>query len=484
MNPVRSSHIIEAILFSGACWYLSCGLVGQFWFLLWVAPIPILLLSVRLSGKKTFLVSFIAYLIGRLSWLHYLLAVVPLLPAVLFTLLLPLVFAFIILAVRRIMIIAPFWISVFAFPVFFSSYEFMLFLLSRDGTAGSIAYSQANCLPLIQIASLTGILGISFLVCFIPSSIACMIIGKKKRKEFNTLLLLFLSIIFATAIFGFIRIAKKPGQNGMSIGMMSINEKIYREPLASPDSLMDLKIANAYAANIAYLANRGANIVLIPEKALDLDRSAVTGIFLRAAKFNRVLLIVGCTITEGRQKKNMVVSISPDGQIISRYQKVNLYEGEVWDGYIPGKEIEMFNWDGLKVGVAICKDLDFQQFIRKYGKANAGILFVPAWDFTLDDWLHSRMAILRGVENGFSIVRNARLGRLTISDCRGKILQDSNCANGNETYLLGRVPWSVNDSTFYARTGDWFGWINLLAAICLLLFIYRKRSISPAYYKS
>ena len=163
-----------SILFSGLCWYLSTGLSGNFWYLLWIAPVPILIISYYSSWKTTAIVAFIAYLIGRLSWVPYLLTVVPIALTMIFTLLLPLIFTVVILLTRFVFRSGSKWLSVFAFPVFFCLFEWIGFLVSRDGTIASLAYSQANFLPLIQIASVAGILGISFWVCFFSSSLALL----------------------------------------------------------------------------------------------------------------------------------------------------------------------------------------------------------------------------------------------------------------------------------------------------------------------
>ena len=63
-------------------------------------------------------------------------------------------------------------------------------------------------------------------------------------------------------------------------------------------------------------------------------------------------------------------------------------------------------------GVTICKDMDFPAMGRDYANDGAGLLLVPAWDFVGDGWLHGRMAILRGVESGFSIARAPKQGIL------------------------------------------------------------------------
>ena len=49
-------------------------------------------------------------------------------------------------------------------------------------------------------------------------------------------------------------------------------------------------------------------------------------------------------------------------------------------------------------------------------------MLVPAWDFTLDRFEHGHIAVMRAVEDGFSLARAARGGFLTVSDDRGRIL--------------------------------------------------------------
>ena len=160
------------------------------------------------------------------------------------------------------------------------------------------------------------------------------------------------------------------------------------------------------------------------------------------------------------------------------YQKVNLFEGEVLDGCKPGNRMAIFQPDTFNEGVAICKDMDFQQFILGYSKQSPAVLWVPAWDFVTDGYLHSRMAMMRSIEGGFSLVRNARQGRLTISDWRGKVLYEANSENGSYTVLTGKISVEPHP-TLYARAGDWFGTINLFAAIGFIIFLFQEKKPRP-----
>jgi len=138
----------------------------------------------------------------------------------------------------------------------------------------------------------------------------------------------------------------------------------------------------------------------------------------------------------------------------------------------------LFKFKGVQAATAICKDLDFPNYIRKYGTDDLRFLCVPAWDFIEDDWLHSRMAILRGVENGFSEIRPARQGRLTISDCYGRVPFEASSTNNKAVSLVGKVYIDKN-RTPYARFGNWFAIINVIYASCFVYILTRKKRSSP-----
>jgi apolipoprotein N-acyltransferase len=106
--------------------------------------------------------------------------VATLIPAIIFTLALPLVFSLVIIITRSIVLKYRHWWTIFVLPVLWTSFEFLVIKFSPDGSAGSVAYSQSNFLALIQIASVTGILGISFIVTLFPSAIA---VGFYHREE-------------------------------------------------------------------------------------------------------------------------------------------------------------------------------------------------------------------------------------------------------------------------------------------------------------
>jgi apolipoprotein N-acyltransferase len=459
----KAQVILISVLASGLAWYLSTGLHGDYWWLVWIAPIPILLIIPVVSAQKAFWIAFCSYLIGRLSWVTYLNSVLPLVLVIIFTLILPLVFAVILLATRKIILQSHQWAAFLCFPVLYTGFEWIYFQLSRDGTAGSLAYSQADCLPFIQIASIAGVTGITFIICFIPALLAAIFYCRLKKKSIGPPMWLLLSVSALVFIFGFTRIYRDPEPPGYKIGMIVMNESLRKEKTDT--------ILNQYAKVIDSLVGESLQLILLPEKIASITNDDQLKIMEEAGVRNHTDLIIGISRETGKEKLNQSLLLS--GNLPPKiYTKVNLYEGESYEGFVPGHLAMEEHWKDQPIGLVVCKDMDFDRFIRQY--KTAAILFVPAWDFVRDDWLHSRMAIIRGVENGFSIARNARQGRLTISDCRGKILEEKSSADGREHVLIGTIP-AKRVSTIFSSIGNIFGMLNIIAVCWVLILVFKKR---------
>jgi apolipoprotein N-acyltransferase len=473
---IHKIQVLFSILFSGTCWYFSNGLGGDFWYLLWLAPIPVLLISFNTSGRMTFLISFLAYLIGRFSWFSYLVMVVTIVPAIIFTILLPLIFALIITITRKTVIKTRSWLAIFAFPVFFTAFEFLLLLFSPDGSAASIAYSQSNVLPLIQIASLTGILGITFIITFIPSAIAMSWYYRREKLKLQYIIGSAIVILIPAFLYGITRISNNADKSTIKVGLAVLDEK-FHNMADHPDFKKEIPAAEYYAKEVADLAAQGTQLIVLPERAINMNKESsddIINILGLAAKQNHVFIIIGYTNFRNEQERNSSLVINDQGNVVADYNKAHLVKG-LENQFTPGNEIGLFQFKGVQAGTAICKDLDFPSYLQKYGMRNVAFLYIPAWDFIKDGWLHSRMAILRGVENGFSEIRCARQGRLTISDCYGRVTYEASSSNNNATSLVGKVSLQKRN-TVYTRFGNWFGIINFIIAANIIFIVTRKKS--------
>jgi apolipoprotein N-acyltransferase len=83
---------------------------------------------------------------------------------------------------------------------------------------------------------------------------------------------------------------------------------------------------------------------------------------------------------------------------------------------------------------------------------------------------------MRAVEDGFSLVRSARGGFLTVADDRGRILAETRSNSAPFATLMTTVP-AGHEGTLFQLWGDWFGWCSavLLAFVLLRLALASRR---------
>jgi apolipoprotein N-acyltransferase len=105
-------------------------------------------------------------------------------------------------------------------------------------------------------------------------------------------------------------------------------------------------------------------------------------------------------------------------------------------------------------------------------------MIVPANDFGRDGWIHARMSVMRGVENGFALVRSAFNGVATISDAQGRVLGIGSTERAGMVAVTAEVPLGPGP-TLYTRVGEIFSWacVALSGLICMSLFP-RRHGIS------
>jgi apolipoprotein N-acyltransferase len=214
---------------------------------------------------------------------------------------------------------------------------------------------------------------------------------------------------------------------------------------------------------------------VLPEKlgvAVDPDTRETDALFQALADRTQTDIVVGLIQVTPPLKYNRARVYAPGAPVVS-YDKQHM---------LPPFELQFKAGTGLTLlarpsgtwGVAICKDMDFTPLSRRYGHAGAGLLLVPAWDFVLDRWAHGHMAVMRGVESGFTVARSARQGYLTVSDERGRILAETTSDAGPFATLLVDVP-VAHHRTLYLLWGDWFAWLALaLLALSLLQLVWRR----------
>lgn len=441
--------------------------------LAWIAPIPLLLAAYRAGAVEAALLALAAGALQAAGSASYYATVIGPAGTVsmigLFAVLWVAAVSLSRLVVRR----GPRFAGAFAFALAWPGIDIALIYLSPHGAFGSLATSQVGAVWPIQMAAIGGVPAISFLLC-LPASIiaAALQPGEGGRGRASAPALAVLAVC-AAFCFGRLALAPAPVQS-LPVGLA-----VYGGQEGS-DGYTDSRPAlwDAYLPMVRGLAGQGARLVLLPE-AVDTPTEArapaLAAELASAAEGDGVFLAASFATKTGGKPYNRAWVFTPQGRRVADYEKHHPAPGEP---SAPGQGYASFDLAGTPVAVAICKDLDFPDLARHYGREGTRAMVVPAWDFVQDDWLHARMAMMRGVETGQTIIRSARDGIVSISDPYGRVVASAGTAQGQSVAVLAKAPIYGPIRTLYTRIGDVFGFgcVALLAAGAGLSLIRRKGS--------
>jgi apolipoprotein N-acyltransferase len=271
------------------------------------------------------------------------------------------------------------------------------------------------------------------------------------------------AVIVAVLAYGSLRLASNPDTSAIPVGLIAIDR---RAPAPLIAVTADDPVWNEYAGAVPGLAGRGVKIIVLPEKIARLDDAAGDQVRQRLGRLaadNAVYLLAGVALVKSDQRENRAWLFAPNGELIGDYAKHHLITG-LEAAFTPGRELVVSSVGSDRLGIAICKDMDFPTLGRSYAKLGVDAMLVPGWDFERDAWWHARMAILRGVESGFAVVRSARNGLLTVSDRYGRVVNVAASGSAPAANLAAPTPIGSREATVYARLGDVFGWLCVVCS--------------------
>jgi apolipoprotein N-acyltransferase len=465
-----------AAALSAALLWHGTGL-APVWWLTWLAPLPVLAFGLRASVPAASAAAFAAWAGGGLNlWSYYRTTIGVPLPVVVVALAVPAaaftaVVALTCALARKGRPLA----ATLALPAAWTAFEHLLSHVSPHGTFGSLAYTQMDCLPVVQVAAVLGISGITFLLVLAPCALAVATLSAagedRARIAWGTTAALTLALGF-----GAWRLGEDPARPPVTVGLVAADRPW--QPVSAEADEGRLLI-DRYARAAEALAEKSARIVVLPETVVRVTAAGAEALARRLAGLTEtgVIVVVGADRTEGRETNAAIALSAGPAAVYAKHHLLVPFESR----YQPGDELVLLDTPSGRLGLAICKDMDFPDLGRRYARRGASILLVPAWDFTADGWLHSRMAVLRGVEGGFAVARAARGGRLTLSDDRGRILAEADSAAAEAASVLAPVRPGAG-GTLHARLGDGFAWLccGALAWVLALALAPSRRARSEA----
>jgi apolipoprotein N-acyltransferase len=435
------------------------------WWLAWIAPAPLLVLAFASGPGAWRWPTALAALIGAGGNFPYFSQLMPPPAALLVILGQALLWVFVVGASRRLVLRYQSWWTIFAYPVLWVALDTLMAAFLPDGNWASLAYSQAEVLPVLQVTSLFGVAGVVFLLASMPSALAAWCVFGSRIHRAHLVYAAPLVLLGAAIGYGEARLRQAPAGAEVRFGLAAIDDAI--GPNATPGYVE--RIWSGYERQVAALAAQDVSVVVLPEKIAVLSPSQAALVERRLgalAARHKLWLEAGLGIDDGRQRRNISWLFTPSGTLAAGYQKHFVAPPE--REFAKGVGYSVTPVGGVSYGIAICKDMHFAVLGRAYGQRGVGAMLVPAWDFQADRWMAARMTITRGVENDFAVVRSSREGLLTVSDGRGRVIAERRSGPLPGAAMAVTLRVGAPQATLYGRLGDSFGWLCVAGAGMLL----------------
>ena len=390
--------------------------------------------------------------------------------------------------------------STLVFPLAWTALEYISSVANPYGTWSSIAYIQYDNLTFIQLASVTGIWGIIFMMTWFASVINHAWDRKWVWKDIRSGVVIYSCILAAVFVYGGVRLnLVQSGNKAVRIATITnTHEHAEKESVTNleeifnkdPDNFRSIILDLAKGVDGEFIersrreADSGANIVAWSEGAVTIPAESEEAFTKRCRQLaieKNIYLVAAMSVIPGEYPKtlckNKVLLIEPSGKIMADYLKSRPVPGELCvsgNGKIPVISTQYGN-----ISTAICFDMDFPSLIRQAGKGKADIMFVPSNDWETIDPLHTNMAVFRAIENGYSLVRIVNSGLSIAVDGMGRTIAQKDFFYSGDEAMISYIPKECNIPALYPVIGDLFGQLSVLGFwIFTITAIVRKKQVA------
>jgi apolipoprotein N-acyltransferase len=479
----------------------------------WIALAPLVLATTRGSLVRAFglgLTAGVIYFAGTLYWITHVMAVygglarptavmvnaalvayLALFPALFAVIMRRLVVVF---GVRALMAAPLVWVATeLGRTYLFTGFPWVL-----------LGYSQTTVLPVAQLASVTGVYGVSALVAAVGAALAT-VAASRRRTEWLPAVIGTGVVVVAVVVFGGARLWRGQAEQGEPVRVGLVQGNV--DQAEKWDVTRASAIFDRYMRLSREAIDQGARIVIWPESSApfrfgeDEERTAR----IRAlARESGTTLLLGSDEVEREPVPryfNSAFLVRPDGTTGAVYRKLHLVPFgeyvplrqvfffaaplvETIADFSPGSAAVLLPIGNRLASTAICYEIVYPDLVRRFVRGGSELLTT----ITNDAWFgrtsaphqHFTQAAMRAIENGRYLVRSANTGISGIVDPYGRVLAASDLYE--PAVIVGDVRY-LTGLTVYSRTGDVFALASVLTVLVLLVAarrtgaLYNRRSV-------
>jgi apolipoprotein N-acyltransferase len=385
-----------------------------------------------------------------------------------------------------------------SFPFLWVGFEFIRACVLTGFPWASLGHSQYRTLPLIQIADITGVYGLSFLIALTNVVLYRILRGivRNEPGAYPARSAVALLVLMALTLgYGFNRL--NSGETGEPLNVVLVQGNIPQD--VKWDPAFQEATVGIYEKLSRKACATGGNLVIWPESALPFYFQSEEKYAARVKALSAELkscMVVGSPAFEkdGARVRylNSAFLLAPTGAVLGRSDKMHLvpfgeyvplqklipFVNKLVAGigdFSPGARITPLNTGRGEIGVLVCFEGIFPELAREYVRAGSRLLV----NITNDAWFgrssapyqHLSMTIFRAVENRVPLVRAANTGISSIIDAKGHIRGMTPLFQ--EAFLSGEVRFGEGN-TFYTRYGDLFAGLCLAVSAVIVVLAVRN----------
>jgi apolipoprotein N-acyltransferase len=384
-----------------------------------------------------------------------------------------------------------------AFPLAAVTLEY-LSSLTLHPVGGLAAYTQYGNLPLMQLASVTGIWGITFLVNWLAPVLNEVWERGTAPRVLRYSLLPFGLVLTAAVVYGSARLTFTPNAPVVRVAGLTPDRTLYlRAPNGEEILWPDLEaiarssdaeraqwrprwlqVTDDLLARSRQEARAGAKFVTWAEESAFLLTEDVPSVLEQARAVAReegvYLQLALQPILRTQQfpfAENRAVLIDPAGNTVWDYHKaypIPFAESLEYDGGPPVVPFTDTRY-GRVAGV-ICYDTDFLPYMHQAAWAQVGLVLAPANDWLAIKYDHTHEAVYRAV-NGFAMMRPDAKGISLAVDPLGRELASADYYTTDRLDIVAMMPIEAVP-TLYSRIGDVFAYVSIVLVVILTLLAF------------
>ena len=385
------------------------------------------------------------------------------------------------------------------FPVVWIVMEFVISVTPCGGFPWLLAgYTQTPFIPMIQIADITGVYGVSFVLLCVNTAVSWFFIEEStKKRRRHAPLIITATLVAGVLIYGQSAVNRwekieAPFQAALLQGNISLDD---------PYNVMQEKFERGYLRMSDSLAYVPVDVLILPE-------SPTTKIFQNDEWYRRTMenlaqryplgLVLSNINFEELQDGteayyNSAFFLTKDGSLSGIYDKIHLVPfGEYipykkllffaetvskeMGGFSAGRELRILPLGDRPANAVICYEAVFPGLVRRFVDRGSQVII----NLTNDGWYgisdapyqHLEIARMRAVENRRYFLRAANTGFSAVIEPTGRIAASTDWAQ--EAICLGRFGF-IEEKTIYSSCGNVFAWLCVIISAAALIWAIRGR---------